>query len=456
MSSNLSIFKIGVGPSSSHTVGPMLAANLFCDSIGENLGNIAQIRVDLYGSLSLTGRGHLTDIACIIGLNGIKAKNLTPIVKESILSLAYEKHQINFNQKKFINFIYERDIIFHSEFLPLHENGMKISAFDAKQNLIYSQVYYSIGGGFVATEEELKNPPKSQDNSPLDINFNHAVELMELCEKHKMSIAQIAMAYEMQFHTKEEIQQYCLEIWNVMQDSYHNGCNTKETILPGSLKLKRRAPNLAKLQAKNTDPLAMVDLISLYAIAIAEENAAGGRVVTAPTNGACAVVPATMLYLKKYLGKNFNDEVVIDFLLTSMTIGALYKKNASISGAEAGCQAEIGAASSMAAAGAAQILGASAVAVLSAAEIAMEHHLGLTCDPVDGLVQIPCIERNAFGALKAISAARLAIDRGDESVPRIGLDEIIETMYQTGKDMDSRYKETALGGLAATFNKTHC
>lgn len=446
--SNLSIFKIGVGPSSSHTVGPMLAANLFCDLADSSLANLSRIQIDLYGSLSLTGRGHLTDVACIIGLNGIRAKDLTASIKESTVKLAMQKNKINFNQKKLIDFDYQRDVIFHQEFLELHENGMRLSGLDSSGNTIISQVYYSVGGGFVATEEELKNPVKNQDSKPLEIKFDNAKELLLLCEKYNQNIAQISMAYEEQFNSREEIERYCLEIWEVMQDSYRNGAHSKESILPGPLKLKRRAPYLASIQAKNTDPLAMVDLISLYAIAIAEENAAGGRVVTAPTNGACATVPAVMLYLKQYLGKKFDKQCVIDFLLTSMAIGSLYKKNASISGAEAGCQAEIGSASSMAAAGAAQILGADCYKVTTAAEIAMEHHLGLTCDPVEGLVQIPCIERNAFGALKAISAARMAMDRDHHSTPRVGLDDVIATMYQTGKDMDSRYKETALGGLA--------
>lgn len=449
--SNLSIFKIGVGPSSSHTVGPMLASNLFCDLVDERIDHIAQVKIELYGSLSLTGRGHLTDVACIIGLNGIKAKDLSVSLKESILNLAHQDKKIHFNQKKMIDFDYQRDVVFYRDFLPLHENGMRLSVFDASKNLLTSQVYYSIGGGFVATEEELKNPIKKDSTKKLDLEFNSAKELLDLCGKHNKSIAELSLAYEEQFHSTEEIKRYCLDIWNVMQDSYHNGANAKDAILPGSLKLKRRAPYLASLQAKNSDPLAMVDLISLYAIAVAEENAAGGRVVTAPTNGACAVVPAVMLYLKNYLGEKFDEKGVIDFLLTAMAIGSLYKKNASISGAEAGCQAEIGSASSMAAAAAAQILGANNARVLSAAEIAMEHHLGLTCDPVDGLVQIPCIERNAFGALKAISAARMAMDRDEMSTPRVGLDEVIATMYQTGKDMDTRYKETALGGLALTL-----
>lgn len=450
--SNLSIFKIGVGPSSSHTVGPMLASNLFCELADDKLECIDRVKVELYGSLSLTGRGHLTDVACIIGLNGIRAKDLSASLKESVLKLAYQDKKINFNQKKIIDFDYDRDMIFYKDFLPLHENGMRLSAFDASKKMLVSQVYYSVGGGFIATQEELENSTTTKSSKKPNLEFNNAKELLELCSKHHKTIAELSLTYEEQFHSTDEIKAYCLDIWHIMEDSYYNGINTKETILPGSLKLKRRAPYLTNIGA---DSLAIVDLISLYAIAIAEENAAGGRVVTAPTNGACAVVPAVMMYLKDYLGDKFNEQSVIDFLLTAMAIGSLYKKNASISGAEAGCQAEIGAASSMAAAGAAQILGADNIKIATAAEIAMEHHLGLTCDPVDGLVQIPCIERNVFGAIKAISAARIAIDRDGHTVPRVGLDDVIATMYQTGKDMDSRYKETALGGLASVL-KNRC
>ncbi len=455
MPSNLDIFKIGVGPSSSHTVGPMLAANLFCQKIQDCLQAVSGVKIELYGSLSLTGRGHLTDIACMIGLSGIRARDLSQPLKQEVLDLAKTQKKIKLNGEKLIDFDEARDVIFYNEFLPLHENGMRLSALDSNLSVLDSQVYYSVGGGFVATQEQLENPVKEDETEKLPIEFNSARELLSLCERKKMSIAELSLAHELQFHTKEEIQRYCLEIWEVMQDSYHNGCNTTEVLLPGSLRLKRRAPRLAKLQERNTDPLALIDVISLFAIAVAEENAAGGRVVTAPTNGACAVVPAVMLYLKRYLGRKFDDQSVIDFLLTAMAIGSLYKKNASISGAEAGCQAEIGSASSMAAAGAAQIFGADIFQVCSAAEVAMEHHLGLTCDPVDGLVQIPCIERNAFGALKAISAARLALDTDSDNAPRVGLDEVIAVMYQTGKDMDYRYKETSLGGLAATL-KSQC
>lgn len=445
MSSNLSIFKIGVGPSSSHTVGPMLACNLFCNALGENVSQVERIKVELYGSLSLTGRGHLTDMACVIGLNGIRAKELTPSLKEDTISLAIKDHKINLAGKKEIDFHYDRDIIFYQDFLPLHENGMRVSAFNQRGQSILSEVYYSVGGGFVATEEALSNPQQQVQDQKLEIDFASAKELLSLCEKYNKNIAEISMDYEKQFNSQEYIQNYCKEIWDAMQDSYRNGCST-EGILPGPLKLKRRAPELLKSDFDPKDPLTFIDQVSLYAIAIAEENGAGGRVVTAPTNGACAVVPAVMLYLRALYEDEF-DKKVLDFMLVAIAIGSLYKKNASISGAEAGCQAEIGSASSMAAAAAAYVMGGDAYQICSAAEIAMEHHLGLTCDPVAGLVQIPCIERNAFGAIKAISAARMAISR--KSQPKIGLDEVIKTMYQTGKDMDHRYKETSLGGLAS-------
>lgn len=443
--SNLSIFKIGVGPSSSHTVGPMLACNLFCNALGENVAKVERVKIELYGSLSLTGRGHLTDMACIIGLNGIRAKELTPSLKDNSISLAMQEHKINLAGKKEIDFSYERDVIFHQDFLPLHENGMRVGAYNARSEVVFEQVYYSVGGGFIATEEALKNPPKQEKDQNLKIAFSSAKELLAFCEKYNKTIAEISLEYEEQFNSKEYVQNYLREIWEAMQDSYRNGCST-EGILPGPLKLKRRAPELIKSNFDPKDPLSFVDQVSLYAIAIAEENGAGGRVVTAPTNGACAVVPAVMLYLQALYGNEF-DQKVIDFLLVAIAIGSLYKKNASISGAEAGCQAEIGSASSMAAAAAAYIMGGDAYQICSAAEIAMEHHLGLTCDPVAGLVQIPCIERNAFGAIKAISAARMALSR--KSQPKVGLDEVIKTMYQTGKDMDHRYKETSLGGLAS-------
>lgn len=451
MSSNLSIFKIGVGPSSSHTVGPMLASNLFCEKIRNKIDQASRVLIELHGSLSLTGKGHLSDLACIIGLNGLRARDLTPKIKDDAIDLAIKQNKINLNSQKLINFIYNRDVIFHNDFLPLHENGMRLSVFDESGKLLDTQVYYSIGGGFVATEEELKNPVVTEEKEDLPLDFSSAKELLALCDKHNKGIAAISMEFEKQFNSEEYIRKYCLEIWEVMQESYKNGSHPTTDILPGPLKLKRRALELKKSFEKSSNFLNLLDSISLYAIAIAEENAAGGKVVTAPTNGACAIVPAVLLYLRDQMGDEFNDNVVVNFLLTAMAIGALYKKNASISGAEAGCQAEVGAASSMAAAAIASAMGGSPLQICSAAEIAMEHHLGLTCDPVHGLVQIPCIERNAFGALKAISAARMAMNR--KSLPAVNLDQVIETMYQTGKDMNLKYKETALGGLAAVLKR---
>ncbi len=453
--SNLNIFKIGVGPSSSHTLGPMLAGNLFCKKISKKLDKIEKIQVTLYGSLSLTGKGHLSDKAVIWGLNALEAKNLSAAIQEEANKNAIDKGKINLCGEKELWFNYEKDLIFSKEFLPLHENGMQIKAFNVKGETVDEETYYSIGGGFVLTAAELEKRDKGSSqgkNKKLDIELNNAKQALELCKKRDWDLAELSYRYELQFHTKEEIRSYCLEIWEVMQEVYYNGTHPSEDYLPGKLRLKRRAKGLKERVSMTTDPMGIIDFISLYAIAIAEENASGAKVVTAPTNGACAVIPAVMLYLKNHT-IGFSDEKAIEFLLVAMLIGSFYKKNASISGAEAGCQAEIGSASSMAAGAMATVLGANAFKACNAAEMAMEHHLGLTCDPVGGLVQIPCIERNAFGAIKAISAARMAMTR--KSTPVVSLDEVIETMYETGKDMNYKYKETSLGGLATNL-KTVC
>ncbi len=451
--SNLSIFKIGVGPSSSHTLGPMLAGNLFCKKIDSMLDSITRVQITLYGSLSLTGKGHLSDRAIIWGLSNLKARELQADLQESVINEALNNHRINLCGKKMIDFDYDKDVIFSNEFLPLHQNGLIVVAFNNKCEVVYEETYYSIGGGFVLTSNELEmqNNDKSKKVETIkpDITFDNAEDILALCEKHNWNLAELSYNYELQFNTKDEIRNYCLEIWEVMQEAYYNGIHPKEMNLPGNLKLHRRAKGLSERISMTSDPMGIIDFISLYAIAIAEENASGAKVVTAPTNGACAVVPAVMLYLKNHT-VGFNESKVIDFLLTAMLIGSLYKKNASISGAEAGCQAEIGSASSMAAAAMATAMGANAYVACNAAEAAMEHHLGLTCDPVSGLVQIPCIERNAFGAIKAISAARMAMSR--KSTPRVSLDAIIKTMYETGKDMNAKYKETSLGGLATTLS----
>lgn len=449
--SNFNIFKIGVGPSSSHTLGPMLAGNLFCEKIHEFLDEVDKIRVTLYGSLSLTGKGHLSDKAVIWGLSGLEAKNLNAEIQKEVMDKVFNEKKLNLAGKKEIDFDYDENLIFSNDFLPLHENGIIIRACDKQGRMLQRETYYSVGGGFVMTQPELekaRNGTAAKKSTPLAIEINHASDVLKYCDENGWNLAQLSYEYELQFHTREEIRSFCLEIWEVMQEVYYNGINPKEEILPGKIKLKRRAKALKEKIEMTTDPMGIFDFISLYAISVAEENASGARVVTAPTNGACGVIPAVMLYLKNHT-VGFNDDKVVDFLLAAMLIGYLYKKNASISGAEAGCQAEIGTASSMAAAAAATVLGADAHAACNAAEIAMEHHLGLTCDPVAGLVQIPCIERNAFGAIKAISAARMAMIR--KSTPLVTLDEVIKTMYETGKDMNTKYKETSLGGLATAI-----
>lgn len=446
--SNLSIFKIGVGPSSSHTLGPLVAGNLFCDLVKEILQKISRIEVTLYGSLSLTGRGHLSDKAIIWGLSGVKPREISSDLQEKIISKVLDFKILNLCGSKEIKFDYENDLKFCNDFLEFHENGLKISAFDENDEILKSEIYYSTGGGFVATENELreirKNGKKEQNLGDF-MQINNAKTALEICEKHGWSLGELSLNYELQFHSKEEIFDYCMEIWEVMQECFANGINPKNMYLPGKLNLRRRAKGLYERLYASDDPMVIIDYISLYAIAIAEENASGARVVTAPTNGACAVIPAVMLYLKNHT-KIFSEEKAVKFLLTAMLIGSFYKKNASISGAEAGCQAEIGSASSMAAAAMVDAYGGSADKACNAAEVAMEHHLGLTCDPVDGLVQIPCIERNAFGAIKAISAAKMTSTR--KSTPRVTLDEVIQTMYETGKDMNAKYRETSLGGLA--------
>lgn len=450
--SNLSIFKIGVGPSSSHTLGPMLAGNLFCEKISHQLQKIHRIQIFFYGSLSLTGKGHLSDSAIIWGLNNVKAKDLDAPTQEKILTNALKNKKLLLCGTKEIDFEYEKDLIFSKQFLLLHENGLVVKALDKMGNIIDEETYYSIGGGFVKTAQELQDIKENgiqEEQTGVKLSFNHAKDILDFCQKEGKNLIEASLEYELQFNSLDFINNYCLEIWQTMQEVYQNGVHPKDVTLPGKLKLNRRAPGLFNRIQPTADPLGIIDFISLYAIAVAEENASGAKVVTAPTNGACAVNPAVMLYLKNHT-VGFNDQKAIEFLLVGMLIGSLYKKNASISGAEAGCQAEIGVASSMAAAAMTSVLGADAFVASNAAESAMEHHLGLTCDPVGGLVQIPCIERNAFGAIKAIMAARMAMSR--KSTPKVTLDEVILTMYNTGKDMNLKYKETSLGGLATTLS----
>lgn len=444
--SNLDIFKIGVGPSSSHTLGPMLAARAFLSLLGANLDKVVRINCTLYGSLSLTGRGHLTDKAILWGLWGVKPSELTRQLQQSIVNKSFVEHKLKLQGSHEIHFDYREDLIFSKEFLPEHQNALKLEAFDGDGKLIATETYFSVGGGFIKTKAQMDAGGNDEEFDFADrFSIDNTKVALRLCQDDNLNLAQLSLRYELQFHDEAYINAYCAEIWQVMQEVYHNGIHPVNEYLPGSLHLKRRAPGLAAELVASNDPFALLDKVSLYAIAIAEENASGAKVVTAPTNGACAVVPAVILYLKE-IHPEFNATVVRDFLLAAMLIGSFYKNNATISGAEGGCQAEIGSASSMAAAAMTTIMGGDAFKACAAAEIAMEHHLGLTCDPVDGLVQIPCIERNAFGAVKAITAARIALAR--QSQPRVSLDEVIQTMYLTGKDISFKYKETALGGLA--------
>ncbi len=454
------IFKIGIGPSSSHTIGPMDACVRFCGLVYHQglLEQMARVCVILHGSLALTGKGHLTDLACVVGLSGISAREVSVEQRQAIIQKAIQEKRILFARQKELPFDLQQDIIFDSQALNLHENGMVVQAWDQHDEILIQEVYYSTGGGFIYTQEELqakKSSTTPSKHTPFD--FDSAKELAQMCQEQQTSIANIVRQHEDALFGEGYANSYCLEVYQAMLACYKHGIQAQEKRLPGCIGMDRLAPSICERLAKNPqegkDPLALVDYITLYARAVSEENASGNKVVTAPTNGACGVVPAVLLYCQSHI-KPLSPEAIVDFLLTCSAIGYLYKKNGSISGAEAGCQAEVGAASSMAAAGFAFVLGGSVRQVLSAAEIAMEHHLGLTCDPVGGLVQIPCIERNVVGSIKAVAAARLALEDGYQA--KVSLDEVILTMYQVGKSIDAKYRETSLGGLALNVHIPRC
>ncbi|WP_323835563.1 L-serine ammonia-lyase [Photorhabdus africana] len=448
MISVFDMFKVGIGPSSSHTVGPMKAGKQFVDDLVNQglMPSITRVAVDVYGSLSLTGKGHHTDIAIIMGLAG----NLPATVDiDSIPGFIRDVEQTQriklANSLHEVDFPHDSGMVFRSDNLSLHENGMQIHAF-AGDKKVYSKTYYSIGGGFIVDEEHFGKP--SQDTKPVSYPFNSAKELLMNCNKTGLSISGLMMKNELDLHSKEEINAYFADVWDTMQACIERGLNT-EGVLPGPLRVPRRAAALHRMLTSSNnlsnDPMNVVDLVNMFALAVNEENAAGGRVVTAPTNGACGIVPAVLAYYNHCI-EPVTPELYIRYFLASGAIGILYKMNASISGAEVGCQGEVGVACSMAAAGLAELLGGSAEQVCVAAEIGMEHNLGLTCDPVAGQVQVPCIERNAIASVKAINAARMALRRTSE--PRVSLDKVIETMYETGKDMNAKYRETSRGGLA--------
>lgn len=442
------IFSIGIGPSSSHTVGPMRAAERFIADIIDNgrFDEVANIRIELFGSLAMTGEGHGTDFAVLLGIEGEKPETCDPAAVQKRLQFIIDNCTINLHGKRVISFHKATDLIFHKgRRLPYHSNAMRFKAFDQFGAELYKQIFYSVGGGFIIDHEQIFLPASASE-ATVPYPFKSARELLEMCEREEKSIAQIMLANECSRISESEVRAKILHIWQVMQDSVKRGCET-EGILPGGLEVKRRAKALLKrLESQGThDPSYVFDWASLYALAVNEENAAGGRIVTAPTNGAAGVIPGTLHYYMKFC-KGASDEGVIDFFLTAGAIGNLYKENASFSAAEMGCQGEVGVACSMAAAGLAQALGATPQQVEDAAEIGMEHNLGLTCDPIAGLVQVPCIERNTMGVIQAINACRLAM-HGDGS-GRVSLDQVIQTMYQTGVDMKHHYKETSEGGLA--------
>lgn len=454
--STFDLFKIGIGPSSSHTVGPMVAAKKFideCQASGK-LDSIAKVSAELFGSLGATGKGHGTLKAIMLGLEGERPedidvslidKRIARITEEQRLALC-ATHKIIFDEKK--------DIIFHrKKSLPYHANGMRFRCFNERDECLLTKYYYSIGGGFILNEEQAQEgTPIIDDNRSLPYSFSSAKTLLQLCQEHQLSIADIMLRNEQAWRNKESIKERLDTLWQVMQACVKRGCE-QEGVLPGGLKIERRAKKLHKrLLNKSTpsnqntnDPLQALDWVTLYALAVNEENASGGRVVTAPTNGAAGIIPAVLHYYAEFIDDS-NAQGIHIFLLTAAAIGILFKENASISGAEVGCQGEVGSACSMAAAGLTAVTGGTAEQIENAAEIAMEHHLGLTCDPIGGLVQIPCIERNAVAAVQAIHASRIAL--ANDGSHFVSLDKVIQTMRETGKDMLSKYKETSRGGLA--------
>jgi L-serine dehydratase len=451
MISIFDMFSIGIGPSSSHTVGPMRAAKAFLLSLGDELQQVDHVTVELFGSLAHTGVGHGTDKAILMGLAGEEPQSIDPDTINQRLQQIIDERVIDLLTKQPITFNYGQDLIFNFEkILPHHPNGMLFKAYNNNQ-LIKEDVYYSIGGGFVVNQAKIMTFEHKIEQTDVPYSFQTANELLSLCKKHQLTIAQIMLANETHWHDKKTTRANLLNIANIMEACINKGCET-EGILPGGIQVKRRAPALfQKLQQfdppKPEHPRVM-NWLNCYALAVNEENAAGSRVVTAPTNGAAGIIPAVLNFYK-YFTHEPTDEGVVDFLLTAGAIGILYKKNASISGAEMGCQGEVGVACSMAAAGLAAVLGGSMEQVETAAEMAMEHNLGLTCDPVAGLVQIPCIERNAIGAVKAVNSAQLALFESGEH--KISLDMVINTMREIGTNMNSMYKETSKGGLAVNF-----
>ncbi|AZC25573.1 MULTISPECIES: L-serine ammonia-lyase [Pseudomonas] len=447
------LFKIGIGPSSSHTVGPMRAAALFAQALGEKqlLDQVRRIEVQLYGSLSATGIGHGSDNAVIMGLMGEWPDAIDPSLIGTRIDLLRQTSTLLLDGRLPVPFIWSRDMRLLDENLPFHPNAMTLVA-EGEGGELHRDTYYSVGGGFVVDQAQADSGVADLDRSELPYDFSSAVELLDLCRRHNLRVAELMLANEKTWRSEEEIRSGLMALWRAMQDCVEQGLKHEGT-LPGGLHVRRRAAKLHRSLQELNKPnvigstLSAMEWVNLYALAVNEENAAGGRMVTAPTNGAAGIIPAVLHYFMKF-SEEVTDANVVDFFLGAAAIGILCKKNASISGAEVGCQGEVGSACAMAAAGLAEILGATPEQLCNAAEIGLEHNLGLTCDPVGGLVQVPCIERNAIAAVKAINAAQMAL-RGDGQ-HFISLDRVIRTMRDTGADMHDKYKETSRGGLAVS------
>ncbi|WP_300724827.1 L-serine ammonia-lyase [Pseudomonas sp.] len=447
------LFKIGIGPSSSHTVGPMRAAALFVQGLRERdqLRQVQRIEVQLYGSLSATGIGHGSDNAVIMGLMGEWPDAIDPSQIAPRISDVHEHQTLQLDGNWAIPFVWSRDMRLIDENLPFHPNAMTLVA-ESAQGELHRDTYYSVGGGFVVDAAQAASGVLDTDLTALPYDFSSAAQLLELCRTHHLSVADLMMANERTWRSEDDIRTGLMTLWRAMQDCVEQGLQ-HEGILPGGLHVRRRAARLHRSLLELGKPnvigstLSAMEWVNLFALAVNEENAAGGRMVTAPTNGAAGIIPAVLHYFVKF-SDEVNEAHVVDYLLSAAAIGILCKKNASISGAEVGCQGEVGSACAMAAAGLAQILGATPEQLCNAAEIGLEHNLGLTCDPVGGLVQVPCIERNAIAAVKAINAAQMAL-RGDGQ-HFISLDRVIRTMRDTGADMHDKYKETSRGGLAVS------
>lgn len=465
------MLKIGVGPSSSHTLGPWRAAERFLAELKQEniVDKITHVKVDLYGSLSLTGIGHATDLAVMLGLSGQDPEYIPVENIDKIISSIKNTNQLNLGNQHLISFNAENDIVFNRNFLPFHANGMTFTAITSSGE--YSSTFYSIGGGFVVKEERENAKKKSKIKCAFPYPIQNADELLNYCLSQNRKISEIVYDNEKAMRSEEEINSELMRIWNTMLECMYIGCHS-EGILPGGLNVRRRAfdmhQNLIGL-SNYSSPQEWLECIrktevkfrqilkwvSCFALAVNEVNAALGRVVTAPTNGSAGVIPAVLMYYLVIENHNAGEKEIKQFLLVAGEIGSIFKKGATISAAMGGCQAEIGVSSAMAAAALCEVMGGSPEQVLMAAEIAMEHHLGLTCDPIGGLVQVPCIERNTMGAIKAINAAELAMET-DAKNAKVPLDKVIDTMWQTAKDMNSKYKETSEGGLAVAVNVADC